>query len=117
MRFLRALIGGLWKLGLLTLGVAAAAAALAAHGGRIDPRLDIPAHFAPFWLAASVASGLMALALGQWRRRIAFMAPGLVGAVAAAALMAPEYLRQTSPRAPDDAPDQIKVIQFNTWAA
>ena len=115
MRFLRALIAGLWTLALLTLGLSAAAAALLAQGGRMYPRLDVLSHFAPFWLAAGVVSAAMALPFGPMVKKLALMAPGLVGALAATALMAPEYLRKAGPPAPAGAPGQIKLIQFNTW--
>jgi len=58
------------------------AAALLAQGGRFDPRLDLLAHFAPFWLAGALVTvvaamgvarrgtrgALLALGPGYWRR-------------------------------------------------
>src|SRR5438552_3624190 len=34
---------------------------------------------------------------------------------AAAALIAPEVVRDAGPRASADAPDQLKIVQFNVW--
>jgi len=115
MRFLRLAFASLWALALLAVGAAASAAALVAQGGRLHHRLDVLTHFAPFWLALGLISVAMALPFRPPHLRLLLMAPGLIGAVAALTLIAPEYLRKMSPRAPADAPQQIKLIQFNTW--
>lgn len=95
-------------------GSACASAAIAAHGGRWSPRLDILSHFAPIWLLG----GLVVLAFGlisqPGHNRTLNLLAGGAATLAALALIAPEFLRATSPRAPADAPGQIKLIQFNT---
>lgn len=93
-----------------------AAAALVAHGGRWHPRLDVLSHFAPIWLLG----GLLVLAASPisppgHNRTINLMA-GAVAVLAALGLVAPEYLRPMSARAPADAPRQLKLVQFNNKA-
>jgi endonuclease/exonuclease/phosphatase (EEP) superfamily protein YafD len=39
----------------------------------------------------------------------------LIGIAASVALIAPEYQRDTGPRAPANAPGQLKIVQFNVW--
>jgi endonuclease/exonuclease/phosphatase (EEP) superfamily protein YafD len=100
---------------LFLLALACAAAALLAHGGRVSLTLDILSHFAPLWLAGALAAvALAGLALqAVWRRTVLVI--GLVGALAAGALIAPELLRSTGPKAAPDAPGRLKIIQFNVW--
>lgn len=98
------------------LAVICATLALAAHGGASSPRLDILAHFAPFWLAGGLLALLLAATARQGLLRWAGLVLAVTACIAAGGLMAPEYLRHMSPRAPRDAPDQIKLIQFNLWA-
>lgn len=94
----------------LPLGALSAVAALAAQGGRVSGHLDILTHFAPLYLAGGTLT--LVAAIFAHRR----LPPALLGAtavVASLALMLPEFLRPASPRAPADAPGQIKLIQFN----
>lgn len=94
----------------LPVGALSAAAALAAQGGRFSGHLDILTHFAPLYLAGGALT--LVAAIFAHRR----LAPALLGAtavIASLALMLPELLRPASPRAPADAPGQIKLIQFN----
>lgn len=92
-----------------------AVAALVAQGGRFSNRLDVLAHFAPFWLAGGLLALVLALMSPRGAVREATLSLGLVATLAAGALMAPEYLRPMSPPAAPDAPGQIKLIQFNVW--
>lgn len=99
----------------LVLGLVSAAGALAAQGGRVSIRLDVLTHLAPFWLAGGLATLIAAAVAPRGRRRPVLAVLGLAASLGAAALMAPEYLRPLSPRAPIDAPGQFKLIQFNAW--
>ncbi|MFZ3005634.1 MAG: endonuclease/exonuclease/phosphatase family protein [Phenylobacterium sp.] len=112
---LRVAASGLLACLMFAQGVACAAAALLGQGGRFRPGLDILTHFAPFWLAGALVVVAYALLLAAPRLRLAFLLLGGVGTIAALSLVAPEFLRPTSPRAPPNAPDQLKVIQFNAW--
>jgi len=64
-------------------------------------------------MGALIAAALAAVGLGASRRSGLILAA--VGALAAIALMAPEFLRDTGPAARPGAPGEIKVIQFNAW--
>jgi endonuclease/exonuclease/phosphatase (EEP) superfamily protein YafD len=85
--------------------------AVAAHGGRLDARLDILSHFAPIWLAGGLIALLLRMALKRKDKGILVLA--LTAVVAAGALMAPELIAPR-PRAPA-ADASIKVVQFNVW--
>lgn len=99
----------------LFLGAAlCAGAAVAAHFGRSSLRWDVLAHFAPLWLAGGLVAVAAAFAFRGYAR-ILVAGTGAVAVLAAGALMAPEYLRDTGPKAPADAPEQLKVIQLNAW--
>ncbi len=108
-RVLAALTPGL-MFGLSGLCVAAAIAALAGgeHG-----RLDILAHFTPFWLLGALMACAYALITPR-PLQIVFGVLGAAGLIACLALIAPEYTRPI-PKAKADAPAQLKVIQFNAW--
>jgi len=111
MEFLRAFFNAQ----MLVVGLVSASAALAAQGGRWSPQLDLLSHFAPFWLVGGLAAGLYGLTLGEPGSRRGLVALGVAGVVLATLLIAPEYLRPATPKAAADAPDQIKLIQFNAW--
>lgn len=91
------------------------AAAVGGHGGRFSERLDILTHFAPFWLIGATLALAYGLTLATPNLRLVIASLGGLGVLAAAALIVPEFIRPMSPRAPADAPHQIKVIQFNGW--
>ncbi|WP_304164754.1 endonuclease/exonuclease/phosphatase family protein [Phenylobacterium aquaticum] len=97
------------------LGLACATAALIGLCGGVNPRMDVATHFAPFWLAGALAVTAYALWLAPRDLRVTFMTLGLFGVAAAGGLMAPEYLRPMSAKAPADAPNRLKLIQFNAW--
>jgi endonuclease/exonuclease/phosphatase (EEP) superfamily protein YafD len=103
----------LWPAVALTAALSAGAA-LMAQLGRVSLKWDVLAQFAPFWLLAS-ACVLVACALFRGWRRWVVASAGLVGLAAAVSLVVPEYLRSTGPHAPADAPDRLKIIQFNVW--
>ncbi|HEY0435763.1 MAG TPA: endonuclease/exonuclease/phosphatase family protein [Phenylobacterium sp.] len=91
-----------------------AAAAGLAQLGRRSVAWDVLAHAAPIYLAG----GLVALACGlafHDRYRPLTLVAGGAAVIAAALLMAPEYLRATGPKAAADAPGAFKLIQFNIW--
>lgn len=115
MKTIREIFAAVVGIGAFQLGLACAIAAVAARGGRTDAKLDVLGHFAPFWLAGGLTAVLVALAFRPWRLKLLLAAPGVVAVIAAASLVAPEYLRPMSPRAPADAPGQIKLIQFNAF--
>ncbi len=97
------------------IGLLCAGAALAAHGGRWSAHLDVFSHFAPLWLAGALLVALYGLTLADPGSRRGLVVVGALGAALALLLIAPEYLRRMGPRAPADAPGQIKLIQFNAW--
>ncbi|MBX3483756.1 endonuclease/exonuclease/phosphatase family protein [Phenylobacterium sp.] len=108
LRFLVGAVAGLLAAGALIVS-------LAAQGGRFSPRLDVLTHFAPLYLAPAILALALALfAARPMRGPVALTALAAVAAVAV--LVAPEFLSVgRDPRAAADAPDQLKVIQFNAW--
>ncbi len=109
MEFLRTAVASF----VFTFGSLCATAAVLAHGGRWSVRLDVLTHFAPIWLAGGVLVLLLSVVSPTSPSRVLNLTSGAVAIVAAIALMAPEYLRATTPKAPTDAPRQIKLVQFN----
>lgn len=103
----------LWPPVLLTAGLCATLA-IAAQWGRVSLKWDLPAQFAPFWLAGSAVC-LVASLVYRRRLRWTLAAISLVGVAFSATLIAPEFLRPAGPHAPANAPDQLKVVQFNVW--
>ncbi len=115
MRMIRLALSGL-AIGLVfALGLACATAALIGLCGGVNPRMDVATHFAPFWMAGALAVTAYALWLAPRDLKVTFMTLGLFGVAAAGGLMAPEYLRPMSAKAPADAPNRLKLIQFNAW--
>jgi endonuclease/exonuclease/phosphatase (EEP) superfamily protein YafD len=110
MRLVRRMLGAFG----LVLATVSCALALLAQGGRFSPQLDAITHAAPLLLVGALAGGVFSC-LEQGRARAAGLALSALGILGACALIAPEYLRDTGPKAASDAPGQIKVIQFNTW--
>jgi endonuclease/exonuclease/phosphatase (EEP) superfamily protein YafD len=110
MRLVRRMLGAFG----LVLATVSGALALLAQGGRFSPQLDAITHAAPLLLVGALAGGVFSC-LEQGRARAAGLALSALGILGACALIAPEYLRDTGPKAASDAPGQIKVIQFNTW--
>jgi len=98
----------------LALAAGCALAALAAQGGRVSPALDVLTNLAPLYLAGGVLAGALSAAGLGFLRRAGLALAGLAF-VAAAALMAPEFLRATGPTAPANAPGQIKLVELNVW--
>jgi endonuclease/exonuclease/phosphatase (EEP) superfamily protein YafD len=92
------------------LAIAAAAGAMASLAGRVSRTLDVAAHFAPIWLAASLAALGLALATGETRAAIL----ALAGAAASLAVMAPELLARDVRPAGADGPS-LEVVQLNLW--
>lgn len=105
---MRRFVGGL-NVALTVVVLAAALAALLALTGARVTRLDVLAHFAPFYAALGALGGIWALATG--RGPVAGAA--ILAVLASGLLMAPEFRRETGPTAPAGAPGTIKVIQIN----
>jgi endonuclease/exonuclease/phosphatase (EEP) superfamily protein YafD len=105
----------LW-LATLALALASAAGAIAAQLGRGNLDFDALAHFAPLFLAGAAAALILSFLHRGWARWLAIL-PALAGIAAAGALIAPEFLRSTGPKAPAGAPGQVKLVQFNVWIA
>jgi endonuclease/exonuclease/phosphatase (EEP) superfamily protein YafD len=91
-----------------------ATAAAVSWLGRESPRFDLLTHFAPIWFAGG-AAGVLAALLLRGGDRLLLGAAGVVALLAAGGLILPELTRSTGPKAPKDAPGQLKVIQFNVW--
>ena len=98
------------------LAAVCAGAAVAAQQGRSSLRWDILAHFAPLWFAGALAALAVSVLAFSGLARWTVGAVAVAGLVAAGALMAPELTRSTGPHVVGDAPDQIKVLQFNVWS-
>lgn len=117
MKALLAVLKGLVAAGCLALGLACLVLVSYALGGRNDGRLDVLTHFAPLYLAGGLVAAVTALCLRPCWIGLLLALPGLAAAVAAGWLIGPEFIRPASPRAPADAPHQLKLIQFNAWQA
>ena len=109
------LLGGLFDGLFFAMAAVCMAGAALGNGGRFSGRLDVLTHFAPFWLAGAALALAYGLFHAPGATRLLIAGGGAVGVIAAAALIAPEYLRPMSAKAPDDAPRQIKIIQLNAW--
>ena len=103
----------LWPPALLLSGLCATLS-IAAQWGRVSLRWDLATQFAPMWLAGSAICLVTALAFRHNLRWILVTA-SLVGLAFAASLVIPEFLRPAGPRAPANAPGQLKIVQFNVW--
>lgn len=114
MRLLRVALTVLLAPPLFLVAALCAGAAVAAQFGRTSLRWDILAHFAPIWFAGGALTLLAALVFRGYARAL-ILGMGAVAVLAAGSLMAPEYLRDTGPKAPANAPDQLKVVQINLW--
>lgn len=89
--------------------------AVAALCGRFDARLDVLAHFTPFYLVGACACLITSAPLPRTPRRIG-LTTAAVAIVACGALMAPEYLANRGPTPPPgDGAHDLKVIEFNVW--
>lgn len=115
MRRLRLVFLGLLTGLVFALAFGCAALALMAQGGRISDRLDVLAHFAPFWLVGAAVALTLSLVLPEGPARLMIRLCSLIGVLAAGGLIAPEFLRPMTPKAPIDAPNQFKLIQYNIW--
>jgi endonuclease/exonuclease/phosphatase (EEP) superfamily protein YafD len=95
------------------LGGLCLSAGVAAQGGRVSEALDLLSHFAPFWLGGALIVVVLGCLVAAPGRRRALIAIGLVGAIAALALMVPEFIRPIPRVAPGLR--TLRVIQFNAW--
>ena len=105
----------LLALPVLGLAILCSAAAVATQAGRFSPRLDVASHFAPAWLAGGMVVLLLAWIYRPGAFRALLLLQGLVAVAGAGEPIAAELLRPMSPRAAPDAPNQLKLIQFNSW--
>lgn len=115
MRALRVVLTVLLAPPLFVGGALCAGAAAASHLGRESLRFDILAHFAPIWLAGGLLTFAAAWAFRGYVRAL-ILGMGAAAVLCAGALMVPEYLRDTGPKASADAPDQLKIVQMNVWS-
>lgn len=84
-------------------------------GGYLSGWLDIFAAFAPVWLAVSALGAALAWpTLGREMRRPALIA-AVVGILANALLIAPEYLRSAPIAQPAGLGPPLTVLTFNVW--
>lgn len=92
------------------LGRAAILLALASWGGAISQFLDGVNHFAPFWLALSLAATMACLFLGSrgWAAHCA------IAVIAQAGIIAPEFMRARE--APATTTERtVRIVWLNTW--
>lgn len=93
---------------------AVAALSLGALAGAFSPRLDLLTHFTPIYLALGVV-GLATSFLAPRRVRGTSIGLAVLTVLACGALMVPEYAARLADRAPTNAADQLKVLQFNAY--
>jgi endonuclease/exonuclease/phosphatase (EEP) superfamily protein YafD len=93
------------------IAIGCAAAALAAHGGRFSVKLDVLTHFAAIYLLAGLLAMVVGLFLGR-QGLVWVVAPGAVAVVASVALMAPEFLANSGPKATAGG-SRLTIVQFN----
>ena len=105
-----AILGPLVLVGAVICAVAASLAQL----GRRSLAWDVLSHAAPLYLAGGLVALAYALAVHDRLRALNLVA-GLVAVAAAAALMAPEYLRPSGPAVPPGPSRTLKIVQFNIW--
>jgi endonuclease/exonuclease/phosphatase (EEP) superfamily protein YafD len=101
---------------LVLIAAGCAAAAAGAQQGRHSLRWDLLTHFAPIWALGALVCGVLALVLMRGLARWLVLAASGVALFFSAALLAPEFGRDTGPHAPAGAPGSLKVIQFNVWS-
>ena len=95
--------------------LAGALLGIAGLGGWFSGWLDVVAAFAPIWLAISVLGAALAWpTLGPEMRRPALII-AIVGMVAGAVLIAPEFLRPRPIASPAGLGPPLTVLTFNTW--
>ena len=104
-----------FELALLGGALVCLAGSAGAQYGRWNERYDLLSHLALVWLAGGVFILAFTLAHRPGLRKMSVLVAAGVSVAFAAELMAPEFLRPMSPRAPPDAPCQVKVISFNAW--
>ena len=99
----------------VTVGLVCLGLGVAAQGGRFSGKLDILTHFAPLYLAAAVVVTGYGLICCLANPRWGLVGLGLLGVLAAATLMLPEYSRAMASPPPTATSPQIKIIQLNGW--
>jgi endonuclease/exonuclease/phosphatase (EEP) superfamily protein YafD len=99
----------------LGLGGASLLGAAASQGGRIVQPLDLLGNLAPFWLAGGAFTVLYGTAFSSGRLRVILLLEGVLGVLAAAALIAPEMTRPMDHQAATPGERTVKLIAFNTW--
>ncbi|HEY3948292.1 endonuclease/exonuclease/phosphatase family protein [Phenylobacterium sp.] len=99
-----------WALALI-----AAAAAVGAHGGRWNAKLDLLTHPALAWLAGGAAAFVLSWFSPSLWRGWTIRALSLVALAAALGLLAPDLRRPSPPPTASGPQPQIKLIEFNAW--
>lgn len=109
---MRARLANLLAIPLLMATGLAALLAVALQGGRFSTDLDVLAQFAPVLLCAGLGA-LGGALLSHRRVRGPLIGLSLVTVAGSAAVIVPEFIRAPAPTADADAPQKIKIIQFN----
>lgn len=86
---------------------------LAALGGAFSDRLDVLAHFAPFWLVGGVVAALLWAVSGRKGRTTPALA--LVAALASLILMIPELTAAATQKHVKPGGETLTLVQFNLW--
>ena len=90
------------------------AISLGALAGAVNRRLDLLTHFTAIYLGFAVVGFLTALLLPR-KARTWSLSLSLVTMLACAIPMVPEYLAGFRDHAGPDAPNQLKLVQFNAY--
>jgi endonuclease/exonuclease/phosphatase (EEP) superfamily protein YafD len=99
------------------LSFAGAALGLAGLAGRRSGWLDVIAHFAPVWLALSLAGAALAWPiLGHEGWRGAGLIAALVGVAANGLLVVPELMQGCRPGPIGETAAPLRVLTFNIWS-
>jgi endonuclease/exonuclease/phosphatase (EEP) superfamily protein YafD len=98
---------------ILIMAVAPALLALLSLGGAFSERLDVLTHFTPAFGVAGLSA--VALACGAESPDRIAIASGLLAALVAGVLMAPEWAARLARRRNDTEGPTLKLIQFNVW--
>ncbi len=107
----------LLRAALFLLAATSATMALAGVGGAFSDRLDVLAHFTPFYFAGGLAALIVALMIGPGPGSKATIMFAALGLLVSASAMAPDIIAaMISPRATVAVGGQrLKIVQLNLW--
>ncbi|MGZ6015927.1 MAG: endonuclease/exonuclease/phosphatase family protein [Phenylobacterium sp.] len=102
---------------LVVLGLAllCGVAAVAAQGGRWNPRLDLLTHPTPLWLLGGAVALLLCLTVSSTAVRIAAVLFGLAAVISSTVLMWPDLARVAHPQGGSASGQTIKLVEVNAW--